>query len=52
MTLPTAEEQLKTHLGSQYNAWDWQPALDTVMNAEGDINLLNCTQSDSYFIVN
>ncbi|KAF8227377.1 hypothetical protein L208DRAFT_1297022 [Tricholoma matsutake] len=37
MTLPAAEEQLKTHLGNRYNARDWQPALDAVMNAEGDI---------------
>lgn len=37
MTLPTAEEQLKKHLGAQYNVRDWQPALDAVMNAEGDI---------------
>ena len=37
MTLPIAEEQLKTHLGDRYNTRDWQPALDAVMNAEGDI---------------
>ena len=37
MTLPAAEEQLKNHLGNQYNAQDWQPALDVVMNAEGDV---------------
>ena len=37
MTLPAAEEQLKTHLGSQYNAQDWQPTLDVVMNAEGNV---------------
>ena len=37
MTLPAAEEQLKNHLGNQYNAWDWQPALNMAMNVEGDI---------------
>ena len=37
MTLPAAKEQLKTHLSDQYNAWDWQLALDAVMNTEGDI---------------
>jgi hypothetical protein len=37
MTLPATEEQLKNHLGNRYNAWDLQLALDTVMNAEGDI---------------
>ena len=37
MTLPAAKEQLKTHLGDQYNAQDWQPVLDAVMNAEGNI---------------
>ena len=37
MTLPDAEEQLKNHLGNRYNEQDWQPALDAVMNAEGDI---------------
>ena len=37
MTLPDAEEHLKSHLGDRYNQQDWQPALDAVMNAEGDI---------------
>jgi hypothetical protein len=37
MTLPAAEEQLKTHLGNQYNAQDWQPTLDAVMSAEGNV---------------
>ena len=37
MTLPTAEEQLKNHLGAQYNVQDWQPALDAVMNTEGNV---------------
>ena len=37
MTLPAAEEQLKNHLGNRYNTRDWQPALDAVMNAEGDV---------------
>jgi hypothetical protein len=37
MTLPAAEEQLKNQLGNRYNTWDWQPALNAVMNAEGDI---------------
>ena len=41
MTLPNAEEGLKTYLGDRYNERDWQPALDAVMNAEGDIA---CTQ--------
>jgi hypothetical protein len=36
MSLPEAEEQLKTHLGDQYNDSDWRPALDAVMKAEGD----------------
>lgn len=26
-----------SNLGNRYNARDWQPALDAVMNAEGDI---------------
>jgi hypothetical protein len=37
MTLPDAKEHLKKQLGNQYIACDWQPALDVVMNAEGDI---------------
>ncbi|KAK2462168.1 hypothetical protein APHAL10511_005800 [Amanita phalloides] len=37
MTLPTAEDQLKNYLGNQYNAQDWQPALNVVMNVEGNI---------------
>ena len=37
MTLPDAGECLKKQLGNQYIARDWQPALDAVMNAEGDI---------------
>jgi hypothetical protein len=36
MTLPNAEERLQKHLGDRYNIQDWQPALDAVMNAEGD----------------
>ena len=36
MTLPNAKECLKQHLGDRYNDKDWQPALDAVMNAEGD----------------
>jgi hypothetical protein len=39
MTLPDAEDHLKKHLGDQYNIWDWQLALDAVMNAEGDTSL-------------
>ncbi|KAF8237195.1 hypothetical protein L208DRAFT_1248831, partial [Tricholoma matsutake] len=37
MALPVAEETLKKHLGNQYNESDWQPALNAVMNAEGDV---------------
>ena len=37
MSLPEAEEHLKTHLGDQYNDSDWRPALDAVMKAEGDV---------------
>ncbi|KAF8578279.1 hypothetical protein K439DRAFT_1362562, partial [Ramaria rubella] len=36
MTLPQAEERLRTHLGSRFNHRDWQPALDAVMKAEID----------------
>jgi hypothetical protein len=38
MTLPDAEEHLKKHLGDQYNECDWQPALNAVMNVEGDVS--------------
>ena len=37
MILPAAKEQLKTLLSDQYNTQDWQPALDAVMNTEGDM---------------
>ena len=37
MTLPNAEEHLKKQLGDRYNERDWRPALDAVMNAEGDV---------------
>jgi len=37
MTLPNAEECLKKNLGNQYNDQDWHPALNAVMDAEGDI---------------
>lgn len=36
MSLPEAEEHLKTQLGDWYNDCDWRPALDAVMKAEGD----------------
>jgi hypothetical protein len=38
MTLPEVEEKVKKkHLGDQYHGCDWQPALNAVMKAEGDV---------------
>ena len=37
MTLPDAENLLKTHLGPRYIDHDWRHALKAVMEAEGDI---------------
>ncbi|KIK19782.1 hypothetical protein PISMIDRAFT_13430 [Pisolithus microcarpus 441] len=36
MTLPEAEKQLRDILTAHYVDIDWQPALDAVMQAEGD----------------
>ncbi|KAJ3514077.1 hypothetical protein NMY22_g14859 [Coprinellus aureogranulatus] len=36
MTLPDAENKLKDVLGVRFNASDWKPALDAVLNAEND----------------
>ncbi|PPQ81878.1 hypothetical protein CVT25_013484 [Psilocybe cyanescens] len=37
MALPVAKEKLITYLGNHYNDKDWCPALNAVMDAEGDI---------------
>jgi len=36
MTLPEAESKLRKHLGLRFVQDDWQPALNAVVNAEGD----------------
>jgi hypothetical protein len=37
MTLPQAELALSNHLGDRYKDADWHPALNAVMDAEGDV---------------
>ncbi|KAH9955966.1 hypothetical protein BGW80DRAFT_1257945 [Lactifluus volemus] len=37
MTLPQAELALNNHLGDRYKDIDWRPALNAVMDAEGDV---------------
>ena len=38
MTLPETERRLQEHLGGCYDDHDWQPAINAVMDAEGDIS--------------
>ena len=37
MTLPVVEIQLEEHFGNQYVDKDWWPALNAVLEAEGDV---------------
>jgi hypothetical protein len=37
MTLPAVEKRLEEHFGNQYADKDWRPALNAVLEAEGDV---------------